>query len=908
MDSSLGPPPPSPASSSSSLSSLVSTHSPRSVSFSSSTPNSSPQVSPPPRPALQRGRSQLNAAKDVVGMTAESSSPAGPRPQSAPSPAGGIPEELNIEELEQRARNGDSRAQTKIGRYYLQLSEQEDEEVNSVTAVTWLVQAAKNGRRDAVKLLQWCLHKRKGITAENREDVCTLASESRFERSVRKAALCMYWKLNPERKRRVTASELLDNISQVNMETDGAGSNLLSSSAQKQRKVLESLVSCDEADYIGVEEFVENTKRYAQGISPTEALDAAAIDDDDDEDPVKNPHELPLHQKILKFPLHAVTEVKEVLIDWASRAGMQWISALIPTHHVNTLIFFFIISNLTLDFFLVVIPLVVFYLSFISMVICTLRVFQNSKAWENFTTLTAMLSRFEPELDLEQAETNFTWTHLEPHLYFLVSAFFLILSFPVAEKSWLPCSELATVAVFFTVSSYLSLRPAAQLHARLALLTQVTSAVCSFSNELLGGWVFWLVGGSWFSVPLCDYLVLHVGLPCFLYLYLLYLCGRMGSARGLQGSYSMLLPYLLCFTWCELSVTLLHESTVLGLLRTAVGYFLFFFALPVLSLALAAVLLVQLVQWFLALELAKMAVTVCVCVLPVLLRWWTRFSVSPLAVIRSLRRSSIVKLILVWISALLLFSWFYVYRSEGMKVYNSTLTWQQYSEVCGPRAWRERNMAHTQILCSHLEGHRVTWEGHFKYVRVTEIENGAQSVVNLLPGFIADWVRCLYGEEYPACDPAYAGPADPLCQLKELANHKCHVKRFDRYKFEVTMGMPHGDKRGKGHQDADDATKDIVLRASNEFRSVLLALSSGSVVEFSTILEGKLGSKWPVFELKALDCKTCNSPLVPTRRQVKIEQDWRVNARSAFAFAFNFLFHPLLTAEVDTAAATDVAV
>lgn len=49
-----------------------------------------------------------------------------------------------------------------IGRYYLRLAEQEDEEVNSVTAVTWLLQAAKNGRKDAVKLLQRCLRDRRG--------------------------------------------------------------------------------------------------------------------------------------------------------------------------------------------------------------------------------------------------------------------------------------------------------------------------------------------------------------------------------------------------------------------------------------------------------------------------------------------------------------------------------------------------------------------------------------------------------------------------------------------------------------------------------------------------------------------------------------------------------------------------
>ncbi|XP_056626104.1 wolframin [Triplophysa dalaica] len=847
-------------------------------------------MTPPPHIASQTGRSQLNAASNIhSGFPGQSSFPH----------QGETPEELSIDELKQRAKIGDAKAQTEIGRYYLRVAEQEDEEINDVTAVTWLLQAAKNGRKDAVKLLQRCLHEKRGITAENRDEVRSLACESRFERSVRKAALLMYWKLNPERKRKITPSELLENMSQLNDETDGASSSPLSSPLQKQRKVLESLVSKDGVDYVGVEEFVENTKQYAQGISPTPVMEGVAgDDDDDDEEPIKNPNELPLHQKVLKFPLQAVLEVKEVLIDWASRAGMQWISALIPTHHVNTLIFFFIISNLTLEFFVLVIPLMIFYLSFFSMVICTLRVFQNSKAWENFRALTAMLAHFEPGIDLEQAESNFTWNHLEPYLYFLLSALFLIVSFPLADNSWLPCSELATVAVFFTVSSYLSLRPAAQQQAKFALLSQVASALCTFISLLVGGWLGRIVGGAWLSIRLGDFLVLHLGVPCILYLYLLYLCTNMATAGGVRGSYCVLLPYLVCFIWCELSVKLLVESTALGLMRTAVGYLLFFFALPVVSLGLAAVLLVQIVQWFLALELPKMVVTVCVCVLPVLLRWWTRFSVSPLAVLRSLQSSSVVKLILVWISALVLFSWFYVYRSEGMKVYNSTLTWQQYSDMCGPRAWKERNMAHAQILCSHLEGHRVTWEGRFKYIRVTEIENGAQAVINLLPVFIADWVRCLYGEEYPACDTTELGPTEPLCQLKSLAKHKCHVKRFDHYKFEVTLGMP---QEKKGRNDIEDATKDIVLRASHEFRRVLLGLSSGSVVEFSTVLEGRLGSKWPVFELKALHCKTCASPLIPIQRQVKIEHDWTVNARNAIAFAFNFLFHPLLSIEVEGA-------
>lgn len=88
--------------------------------------------------------------------------------------------------------------------------------------------------------------------------------------------------------------------------------------------------------------------------------------------------------QMLQYPLHAIVEMKEHLVDWASRAGVQWLSTIIPTQHVNALIFFFIISNLTVDLFAFVIPLLVFYLSFVSMIISTLRIFQSSKVSGNW--------------------------------------------------------------------------------------------------------------------------------------------------------------------------------------------------------------------------------------------------------------------------------------------------------------------------------------------------------------------------------------------------------------------------------------------------------------------------------------------------------------------------------------------
>ncbi|XP_036845310.1 wolframin-like [Oncorhynchus mykiss] len=867
-------------------------------------------------------------------------------------------EDLSFEEMEEKATSGDARAQTSLGRYYLGLAEEKEAELNNRLAVDWLVQAAKQGRKSAARLLQRCWIQRKGIGEDNEEEVRRLSTESRFEQTVRKAAMMMFRKLNPDRKEKMAVSEMMENVGQVNAVHGGA-------TTDQTQKVLENMVTGETGQFVDLDDFVEITKRYTQGMAPstgsTQSQGPAQTCGEKVQHSLTHTHththqsglvpkkpqkgvwgmgrsdmlmDTRRHFLVLQYPITAVIEVKDQLIDWASRAGVQWLSTVIPTHHVNALIFFFIISNLTVDLFAFFIPLLVFYLSFISMVICTLRIFQSSKAWENFSALTTLLTRFEPGLDVEQAESNFGWNNLEPYLYFLISVFFIVFSFPVADKGWIPCSELSTVAILFTVVSYKSLSPSGATYAKRALITEVATSLCSLTSLLPQSAVLLrMLSHTFTTLPLGDSVVMKISLPCLLDLYLYFLFFSMAKQRGFRGTYCFLVPYLVCFLWCEFSVVLLQNSSPVGLIRTCVGYFLFLFALPVLAVGLAAMVLIQLVKWFLELELTKMIVTLAVCAVPVTLRLWTRFGLSLMDVFHSMSQRGAVKLILCCVTMVMMFFWMYVYHSEGLQGYNSTLTWRQYGQLCGPPAWKVKGVAQTQIFCTHLDGHQVTWTGRFRQVRVAETENGAQSVINLLPVFMGDWLRCLYGETYPKCDPLrnnstntpdatatvananltaadYAnatvlGVAVPtavllrqqeeeeLCVIKALAKHTCHVKRYDSYVLEVGVGMPEEDGI------PEDRARDIKLVASHEFRQVLLRLQPGSLVEFSTTLEGRLGGQVPSFELKAIYCLDCDSSLLTAAGQVKIERDWRRTTLNSVKFAFDFFFSPFLSARID---------
>lgn len=53
------------------------------------------------------------------------------------------------------------------------------------------------------------------------------------------------------------------------------------------------------SSHLSLDDFVEMTKKYAQGVAPSPVMAAAGGDDDDDDEiVVRNPDELPLQQKV----------------------------------------------------------------------------------------------------------------------------------------------------------------------------------------------------------------------------------------------------------------------------------------------------------------------------------------------------------------------------------------------------------------------------------------------------------------------------------------------------------------------------------------------------------------------------------------------------------------------------------
>nr|XP_032807882.1 wolframin-like isoform X1 [Petromyzon marinus]XP_032807883.1 wolframin-like isoform X1 [Petromyzon marinus] len=892
-------------------------------------------------------------------------------------------ERPTMESLLQRANEQDAHAQIEVAKQYLKKAVESGNEDHNRTAVGWLIKAATEGKKDAANLLQQCVRLNKGICAENAEKACKLAQETDFERSLRKAARRMAASLNPRRRLQRSAAAAVTaatppadspstsepaeshaDVPEGNGEklrqhlapsvcaagrnapvcaSDDAGEVAEERKFDRQRKILRRFMSfqgmATGTKDLCTDDLLDMTKGYLSGAyaRPPIPLVAAGVDEPEMDGPLdgSQPALLPSRDKLMQYPLQAVLEVKDYVVEMASKVGMQWLQAALPLNQINTIIFFFILSSLTIDFLGFIIPLIIFYLAFVSMVICTLRVVQLGKAWEEFRTWTNVVLEYEPCLDVAEAEAQFGWSHLEPYLHFLLSALFTVLSYPLAARAWLPCSELAVLSAVLAIAGYYTGTGQAgrvQTHARNALLAQVAisalQGLASLPAEAPLAWLLRPLGESHLTLPLAlpspsvapslaPSLRLNLGLPALLYALLVYSLYRVaagargGGGGGYRGACCALAPHVVCFVWWELSAELLSSgATALGLLRASVGYALFVFALPVLAIGLCAAAAFHCVRWLVALEFAKVGVTLALCAVPVLLRYWNRASAAQTP---SPGHTSPVRLILFWLTTVAALSFLNATRLERTaRPYNSPVSLEAYVAACGPDAWQQSSMAHTQYMCAHLEGHRVTWVGQLKQVRILETENALETFLGLLPLPVARWMRCVYGDKYPPCNSSerkLTASEERLCRTPLPARHPCHLKRLDRYKFELTLVT-----LGPG---AADSQRDVYLRGGNEFRELLLRVPHGSKMEVSTRLEGPgLGARWPAFDLRAARCLGCSAnegweeaqeeeeggggagPALG-RRFLKVEYDWWSTALSGVKFAFNFFFSPLLSVELD---------
>ncbi len=450
--------------------------------------------------------------------------------------------------------------------------------------------------------------------------------------------------------------------------------------------------------------------------------------------------------------------------------------------------------------------------------------FYSQKKMKDVQALAGMLQRFNEAIDTTSAESMYTWNSLTPYLTYFSSLFVVLISFGLADKAWIPCSELVTLCLFFTVACFMALSDA---HDHLALISIGCSVMASLPSILdhfpripVVYHLVQLLFGPGFEVEIMPNIHINFGLPSAMYLIVPVLFIRMAARNKWQGWYKVLIPHLVCFFWFQLTVLFYRNSTWMGLLRGTVGWITAIALLPVFVLAILGGTFYYLSSFLTLSSLLKLLTTLSLLAIPAGIAVWAKRGFKVKGVNLDGNKS---KLLLALISVFTVIPFLAVWTPPEPKIDGAYLSWETYRDYCSKPVWDQHDIAYAQVQCNHLRYMLVSWTGTVKKVVVKNTDNPSQGFVDLFPLFIGNWLKCTYGEEYPDdpenCSQISKNPQEvEICKLHIAQGIKCHMNHMNRYLFEMWVHMPI-DK---------DNVHDVRVEARHGFKDVLLGIKAGN--------------------------------------------------------------------------------
>ncbi|XP_070540186.1 wolframin-like [Ptychodera flava] len=665
----------------------------------------------------------------------------------------------------------------------------------------------------------------------------------------------------------------------------------MSANKVKQIKVMEKILSQSEA--LTEDEFIGKAVNLAEGILPEELGNLADLGNLDTDIDLEEYEKATPAQKIMKYPGYTVKSAVNYVVDLVSNKGLSWLHSMIPTQQIQTLLLIFLYSICTRDTVLFVVPLFLQYISFFSLIICTLQMFQGKKKSLNLKVWAEMLKEQLGSEQSQSTESQFAAPSVKPYLSFATALLMFVVTFPFVSPDWAPYSEFTIVAVFFTFTCFVGLDDSDDHLTMHSMIIQVISAVyshiegTSYSREGPLSYIFHAFTCCSTSVSFADGFHLHLGPSTIIHLLVPVLLIRLAFQKSGRGVHQVLLPHLVCVMWLQLAVTCFADATSWGLMRGLFGWWAMVFLAPLMVLFT----LLGLVVWFIkAVFITGSALKILISLimlgavlgLPVYLSKGLQlpFTVS----------KNIMTTVLMVAGILSLFPALFMTLRQPRPA-TSVLMWEDYHRLCGPGVIEQGSMVNAQMLCRHLQGHWITWQGNVTGVKVTSIDNKAETMFSVLPSLIGNWFSCVYGDPFPDCsnEAQNVSQSDKLlCEMKAITGRDCHMTHFDTLTFQVSVKMRI--QSGKSNV--------INLIAPHTFKDTVFPLKSGNIIEFGGTLTSNLGQPNLMATLYSLTCLNCNATSAVQAAGYHT-QTFTEQIMDAVGFTFNFFFSPVLSATAD---------
>ncbi|KAI8423158.1 hypothetical protein MSG28_014221 [Choristoneura fumiferana] len=674
----------------------------------------------------------------------------------------------------------------------------------------------------------------------------------------------------------------------------------------------------EEIRNLTVDNLVTAAVDYCQGEMPLVGYELSLTDPS-----VKSLDHVPLLQQAFLHPLVFIQVLYLKLLDYFGSFQFR-------LSNIELSLVLIAYLSVSMDSLYHLVPLVLYYVSFIAMVICTFKMFHAKRQFIDFRKWSGLFLRYsDGNLQPDESENLFVMNNIGPFLKFFLALFINLFLYPFIATQWVPFSEFCVLSFSIMFLSLLSFGTNGKPYPdMLALLSFGINVLAKYPYEkdtvVHQGWRFLdLHISNYPSYILGNSIEFCLNARMFFSLLVPIIVFFMARRSNWQGFFKYALPHCVTLSWLQMFIMCSHGCTTYGLIRGTLGLVCSFLFIPLIGVVTLTLPIFAFLQYITISRLFYTTTLVVgfgftlgvTCILAKTES--TKKFVTPFQLASGLITllyfgnqfvmnvqdgglpSGLIELIgpdKPSIKNLLKNEFVADYEDNSYQI-----SWEDYYNNCNSPSWIESNMAATQMKCSVLDGAHVNWEGYIKEIELKSINNRWDDFAAWLPGFLQEYFKCYYGDEYMTLCQSDSSIKE--CQfVRNVARHSgkiCHLNRYNEYTYEIKVIMEASGGLLKRHAE-------IAITYNHYFTNYTRLLHSDERIRFRGIITNEpnkynIGTKnlnVQGYEINCLECRDARGTISSKAPSVSkfselfktVVNDCVVSTKNVL----NFLFNPVV--------------